>query len=103
MARMKLDQFREEAGVEPYELEIDDGRIITVMPPSTETMIEIGKTPVFEQEKLLKLLCGDAFEDIWKAIAEEQGNVGATVITDIAKHFKMGTTNALGGLLASPR
>ena len=103
MARMKLDKFREEAGVDPYELEVDDGRVITIMPPTTETMIEIGKTPVFEQEKLLKLLCGDAFDEIWKAISEEQGNVGAQVVTSVAKHFKMGTVGALGGFGASPR
>ncbi len=103
MVRKKLDQFREEAGIEPYELETDDGRIVTIMPPSTDIMIKIGETPVFQQTELLKMLCGDAFDEVWKIIADEQGNIGAAVIVDIVKHFKMGTTGALGGFGALPR
>jgi hypothetical protein len=102
MVRKKLDQFREEAGVEPYELEVDDGRIITVLPPTTDAMMTIGETPVFKQRELLQLLCGEAFDDVWKAIGEEQGNVAAAVVVDMAKHFKMGLNNIPGGFGALP-
>jgi hypothetical protein len=103
MAIKKLDQFRQEAGIEPYELEVDDGRIITIMPPTTDTMIKIGETPVFQQRELLTLLCGDSFEELWKAIADEQGPAMAALITDIAKHFKMGAGAVPGGFGALSR
>jgi hypothetical protein len=103
MVRKKLDEFREEAGVEPYELEVDDGRIITIMPPDTDTMMTIGETPVFQQRKLLELLCGDAYDEVWKNIANEQGNVTAVLVSDIAKHFKMGLSGVPGGYGALPR
>jgi hypothetical protein len=97
MTVYKLDTYRQEAGVEPFELEVDDGRIITISAPDTETSIKIGETPAFQQRELLKLLCGDAFEDLWKAVADEQGSVTAKLVSDIAKHFKMGMGNLPGG------
>lgn len=102
MAVYKLDKYRKEAGVEPFELETDDGRIITIMPPTTDTMIKIGETPVFKQRELLQYLCGDAFDELWKAVSDEQGNVAAVLVADIAKHFKM-NVGGLGGFGASPR
>ena len=103
MVRKKLDQFREEAGIEPYELEVDSGKIITLVPPDTDTMMKIGETPLFQQRELLKLLCGECFDDMWTAIGGEQGNVAAVLITDIAKHFKMGLSGVPGGFGALPR
>lgn len=102
MVRKKLDQFREEAGIEPYELEVDNGQIITVLPPTTDTMMNIGETPIFKQRELLKMMCGEAFDEMWKAIGEEQGTVAAKVITDMASHFKMSLTNVPGGFGALP-
>lgn len=101
MTVYKLDKYRTEAGIEPFELEVDDGRIITIMPPTTDTMIKIGETPVFKQRELLELLCGSSFDELWKAVADEQGNVAAVLVADIAKHFRM-NTGALGGFGASP-
>jgi hypothetical protein len=93
----KLDTYRQEAGVEPFELEVDDGRVITILPPSMEVAIQIGETPAFQQRELLKLLCGDSFDELWKAVADEQGSVAAKLVSDIAKHFKMGIGNVPGG------
>lgn len=103
MVRKKLDEFRKEAGVEPFELETDDGRIITITPPDMDTALKIGETPVFKQRELLELLCGEAFDDVWKAIGNEQGPVAAAVVVAMADQFKMGLSGIPGGYGALPR
>lgn len=97
MTTYKLDTYREEAGVEPFVLEVGDGRVITVQPPTTETAIKIGETPAFQQRELLKLLCGNSYDELWKAIADEQGGVTAKLVADMAKHFKMGNGPGIPG------
>jgi hypothetical protein len=96
MTVYKLDTYRTEAGVEPFELEVD-GRTITIQVPTTETAIKIGETPAFKQRELLKLLCGDSFDELWKTIADEQGGVTAKLVADMAKHFKMGNGPGIPG------
>lgn len=102
----KLDKYRAEAQLEPFELEVADGQVISIQPPSAETMMAIGETPVQDGRKMLRLLCGEQYEALWAAVAWEPAAVVTSLVKDLIKHFGLGEAalrDVPGGSRALPR
>lgn len=105
MATFKLDTYRAEAKVEPFELELEEGKVISIPPPTAETMMHIGETPANDNRRLLQLLCGEQYEALWAAVAWEPASMVVKLVTDMVRHFGMGAEvqNVPGGYTASRR
>lgn len=101
----KLDRYRSEANLDPYDLEVTEGDVISIPPPNVETLIAIGETPVTDGRRMLQLLCGDQYDRIWAALSQEPGSVLVAIVKDMVRHFGVGpeVINTPGGLRALPR
>ncbi len=104
MTTFKLDKYRTEAQVPPFELELAEGQTILIDPPDGEAMMVISETPIYEARTMLRSLCGDHYDDLWAVLGKEQASVVTALIVDMVKHFKIGDLGAAsGGLRALPR
>lgn len=100
----KLDKYRAEANVEPFELEIGEGRVISVSVPDGETIIELAETPQNNARRILQLLFGDQYEELWGILGKENAGVLPALAADMLKHFNIGQLQATpGGPVALPR
>lgn len=100
----KLDKYRAEAKVEPFELDLGDGQSISIQPPTVEDVILIGETPLTDGRRVLQLMCGDQFEALWAAVADLPGSMITPLVVDMAKHFGISAMQATpGGFRALPR
>jgi hypothetical protein len=104
VATYKLDKYIAEAEVEPFILEVDEERSITITYPTGEVIAQLTETPAHETRRIVQLLCGDQFEEVWKVIGPLPSSVLLDVATDIVKHFRIGQVQRVpGGQLALPR
>lgn len=100
----KLDKYRKEAQGEPFVLEVDDKRSIVIEPPTVEDIIEIGETPLNNGRRMLQLICGEQFDEVWELISQDPGSMLVPLVVDMAKHFKINTMSQVpGGFVALPR
>jgi hypothetical protein len=104
VATYKLDKYIAEAEVEPFILEVDEERSITITYPTGETLAQLTETPDHETRRIMKLLCGDQFEEMWDVISQLPASVLMEIGTEIVKHFRIGQVkNVPGRQLALPR
>lgn len=97
-----LDRYRTEAHIAPFILETDTDRI-EIPPPTGETLLTIGETPIVNTRTLFELLCGDEFNRVWDAVRHEPAGVLVGLLQDLGKHFMiMSVQEAPGGFDASP-
>jgi hypothetical protein len=102
----KLDKYRAEAQLDPFTIEVAEGHMISIQPPSAETMMAIGETPVQDGRKMLRLLCGEQYEELWAAVAWEPAAVVTSLVKDLVEHFGLGQAalrDTPGGSVALPR
>lgn len=103
MAR-KLDSYSVEADVKPFDLELSDGRVLSIEPPSTDTLVLIGETPLQDNRRILELLLGKHFDELWPHLATMQAAATMALVQDISKHFRIYAYQTLpGGSRALPR
>lgn len=106
MTTYKLDKYRAEANVAPFVLELSEGHLLSIPPPSAETMMAIGETPIHDGRRMLQLLCGEQHDELWAAVAWEPASMVTTIVTDMMKHFGIGAAalhDVRGGSRALPR
>lgn len=97
-----LDRYRTEAHIVPFLLETDTDTI-EIPPPTGETLLTIGETPIVQTRALFELLCGDQFDAVWAAVRHEPAGVLVGLLQDLGKHFMvMSVQEAPGGFGASP-
>lgn len=90
MTVYKLDKYRAEAKVDPYEIELSEGHTLSIPPPNAETMMAIGEIPLNEGRRMLELLCGEQHDELWAAVAWEPASVVTSIVVDMMKHFGLG-------------
>jgi hypothetical protein len=104
MAVYKLEQYRKEAEIQPFELEIEEGRVISIPAPDGDTVLDLAEIPIHEPRRLLRLLLGDQYDEVLGIVGKDPSGVLPALTADILKHFKIGQLmNAPGGSRALPR
>ncbi len=99
----KLDQYRKEAKVEPFVLDVGEQQII-IQPPTGESMLEISETSIYDGRTLLKKICRDQFDAVWGAVKDEPAAVLLALLKDLGQHFMVANiAEAPGGRVALPR
>lgn len=99
-----LDQYRSEAGVEPFVLDTGAETQIVIAPPTGESLLEIVETSIYDTRALLRKLCRDQFDAVWDLVKDEPAGVLVGLLRDLADHFKVGNiAEAPGGRVALPR
>lgn len=97
-----LDTYRAESHIDPFVLDTDTERIV-IPPPTGETLLTIGETPMTQARTLFMLLCGEQFDRVWEAVRHEPSGVLIALLQDMGSHFMiMGVQAAPGGFGASP-
>ena len=98
----KFDQYLKEADRPPFELELEDGSIISIPVPDGDTTFEIEEAGT--SREMLTLMCGDQADAVFDLIGSENGTVIRALTKDMAKHFGLAPEQApRGGLRASRR
>lgn len=104
MAVYKLEKYRQEAEILPFELEIEEGRIISIPGPDGDTVLALSEVPIQDARRMLKLLWGDQYEELISIVGKDPAGVLPALAADMLKYFKIGQMmNAPGGSVASPR
>lgn len=104
MAAYKLEQYRKEAEISPFELEIEEGRVISIPAPDGDTVLDLAEIPIQEPRRMLRLLLGDQYDEVLGIVGKDPSGVLPALTADMLKHFKIGRLmNAPGGSRALPR
>lgn len=104
MAAYKLEQYRKEAEISPFDLEIEEGRVISIPGPDGDTVLLLSEIPVQDARKMLQVLWGDKYEELIGIVGKDPAGVLPALAADMLKHFKIGSLmNAPGGSKALPR
>lgn len=91
-----LAKYREEAGGEPFPLELDDGEIVEIPRPTGDVMMDLGEKyrgadegslPVKE---LLQDLLGEHYDVVMPIIGAEDFHVMVRFLEDLSEHFGLG-------------
>jgi len=90
--RYRLADYRRQANKEPFPLELDDERVLMIPAPSTNTVLDVQATEDVREQ--LRMLTGDAYDDLMEAIGEEQGGVLKALMKDLTDHFGLGESRA---------
>ena len=91
-----LAKYREEAGGEPFPLELDDGEVIEIARPTGDVMMTLGEKYAGSDEgnlpvkELLQDLLGDHFDVIMPIIGAEDFHVMVRFLEDLSEHFGLG-------------
>lgn len=91
-----LAKYREEAGGEPFPLELDDGQVIEIPRPTGDVMMELGEKYAGAEQgqlpvkELLHDLLGDNFDAVMKPIGGEDFKVMVLFLEDLSEHFGLG-------------
>lgn len=104
MAAYKLEQYRKEADIAPFELEIEEGRVISIPGPDGDTVLMLSEVPVQDARRMLQLLWGDQYDELIGIVGKDPAGVLPALAADMLQHFKIGQLmNAPGGPRALPR
>lgn len=99
-----LSQYRKEADVKPFVLEVDDSTSITIQPPDGDAFLSLGEVQMNDAHGMLSLLCGDQYEEVMDVLGKEPGPVLLAVVQDMARKFGLIEPGvAPGGRKALPR
>ncbi|MBP2341124.1 hypothetical protein JOF41_007378 [Saccharothrix coeruleofusca] len=85
MKTYRFDQYREDAAIEPYVLEVDEQRSITIPAPSTDTILKLEETSSTRER--LMLLCGEHADEVFGLLKDESMHVMVRFVMDLAKHY----------------
>lgn len=91
-----IARYREEAGGEPFPLELDDGEVIEIPRPTGEVMMELGEKYAGAEQgqlpvrELLQDLLGEHFDAVMKPIGGEDFKVMVLFLEDLSEHFGLG-------------
>lgn len=100
----KLDTYRAEAQIAPFELDLGGDRVISIPVPDGETIVELAETPQSQARRILQLLLGEQYDELWAVLGKENAGVIPALVADLLKHFKIGELQAApGGRVALPR
>jgi hypothetical protein len=100
----KLDRYRKEAEIPPFELEIEEGRVISIPCPDGDTVLELSEVPMNEARRMLQILWADQYEELIGIVGKDPSPVLPALAADMLKHFKIGALmQAPGGPRALPR
>lgn len=100
----KLEKYRAEADIPPFELEIEEGKIVSIPGPDGDTILEISEVPQNDARRILQLLWGDQYDGLMAIVGKDPAGVLPALAADILEHFKIGHLQAApGGFKALPR
>lgn len=91
-----LAKYREEAGGEPFPLELDDGEVIEIPRPTGDVMMDLGEKYAAAQEgnlpikELLQDLLGEHYDTVMPVIGAEDFHVMVKFLEDLSEHFGLG-------------
>ena len=91
-----LAKYREEAGGEPFPLELDDGEIIEIPRPTGDVMMTLGEKYAGAEEgnlpikELLQDLLGEHYDVVMPLIGAEDFHVMVRFLEDLSEHFGLG-------------
>lgn len=83
-----LPRYRAEAKKEPFELVIDKNTSIVIAQPSGEDLLAAEQAT--SSREAIKILAGDQYHELMKALGAEPAGVLKAVIADIRDHFGLG-------------
>lgn len=96
------DKYQREAKTDPFVLDTGEQQIV-VRPPTTETILEIGETPLDQGRRLLQLLCGDQFDTVYELVKDAPATAMTALVKDMVAHFGVDQELPQGGFAASSR
>lgn len=91
-----LAKYREEAGGEPFPLELDDGEVIEIPRPTGDVMMTLGEKYAGAEEgnlpikDLLQDLLGEHYDTVMPIIGAEDFHVMVKFLEDLSEHFGLG-------------
>jgi hypothetical protein len=83
-----LAQYRAEAKKEPFELDLGDGKVITIPPPTGTTLLDLDSA--FTTRAVMEHLAGDQYDALLEILGDEDGGVLVAVVKAMQKHFGLG-------------
>lgn len=93
------DSYVKEASHPPFELPVSEDKVITIEAPTGGQLMEAQKLAATgDVEAQLRVICGDASDEVIPLIKQAPGHVMGALITDIMEHFGYSTA---GEALAS--
>jgi hypothetical protein len=92
MARYSLAKYRTEARKEPFVLDVDDDHSITIEAPTTDVALRIAE--LTSPRPIVRLLLGDAYDEVMALIGGDQSGVLAKLLDDLRDHFGIGEGEA---------
>ena len=99
----KLDQYRKDAKIKDFVLEIGEDEEIVIVPPSGEALLQLAETPLSQTRKIMALICGDQWSRIYDVVGGESYEVFQRLVIDLVDHFKINQGQMLpGGGEAAP-
>ncbi len=99
----KLDEYRKEARIEPFVLDVGESQVV-IQPPTGESMLEIAETSIYDGRTLLRKICRDQFDAVWDIVKDEPAGVLLALLKDMGQHFKVANiAEAPGGPIALSR
>jgi hypothetical protein len=89
----RFDQYVKEAYKPPFELPVSEDRVIVINAPTGAQLAEAqtiatGATGGVAEQ--LKVVCGDAAEEVWSLVKDENADVMNLIVKDIMAHFGFG-------------
>ena len=91
-----LARYREEAGGEPFPLELDDGEVIEIPRPTGDVMMSLGEKYADAEQgqlpikELLRDLLGEHHDVVMPIIGAEDFHVMVKFLEDLSEHFGLG-------------
>lgn len=82
------DQYVTEADQPPFELPVGKGKVIKIKSPTGEQVLEAQEMGADGNVRdQLRVICGDAYDELMPLIQKAPGGVIGPLIKDIMEHF----------------
>lgn len=103
MALFRLDDFIAESRHDPYELDCGERGKFTIEYPDGETLAQLTETPINQTRRVVELLTGDQFANIWLILAPLPGDILVGVANGMIRHFGLDQLGKSQGARAGSR
>ncbi len=87
MKKYRFDQYRQEAQIDPFVLEVDDERSITIPAPTTDALLRLEEAGGTREK--LTLLCGQAGPEVMDLLNDQPMHVMIAFLRDLAAHHRI--------------